>query len=121
MTARDAACSCGQLRVTCDGEPVRISVCHCQACKRRKGIAFAFNARYPREHVTAVGRSFRFACTGDSSDPATLADPVETELQGKGSSSAQVGHNAKDRFRPSNSLFGISWARVGSGPFAVKI
>ena len=29
MTARHAACSCGQLHLTIDGEPSRISMCHC--------------------------------------------------------------------------------------------
>jgi hypothetical protein len=26
---RTASCSCGQLKVTCEGEPIRISMCHC--------------------------------------------------------------------------------------------
>ncbi|HEX9905358.1 MAG TPA: aldehyde-activating protein, partial [Propylenella sp.] len=35
MSTRRASCSCGQLSVTCEGEPVRISMCHCLACQRR--------------------------------------------------------------------------------------
>jgi hypothetical protein len=45
--ARHASCSCGQLRATVEGEPVRISVCHCLACKRRSGSAFGYQARFP--------------------------------------------------------------------------
>jgi hypothetical protein len=30
-----------------EGEPVRISVCHCLACKRRTGSAFGYQARFP--------------------------------------------------------------------------
>ena len=44
---REASCSCGQLRATIEGEPVRISVCHCLACKRRTGSAFGYQARFP--------------------------------------------------------------------------
>jgi hypothetical protein len=52
---REASCSCGQLRVTVQGEPVRISVCHCLACKRRTGSAFGYQARFPIEHFRAEG------------------------------------------------------------------
>ncbi|MFN2470768.1 MAG: aldehyde-activating protein, partial [Gaiellaceae bacterium] len=37
MSNRHAACSCGQLRLTVEGEPVRVSICHCLACQRRTG------------------------------------------------------------------------------------
>jgi hypothetical protein len=37
---RHAPCSCGRLRVEVDGEPARISVCHCLECQRRTGTAF---------------------------------------------------------------------------------
>ena len=37
MTTRDATCSCGQLRLTAEGEPVRVSVCHCLACRAPDG------------------------------------------------------------------------------------
>ena len=46
MTTRDASCSCGQLHLTCEGEPVRISVCHCLACQQRTGSAFGVQARH---------------------------------------------------------------------------
>jgi hypothetical protein len=29
MTTRRAACNCGNLEIVCEGEPVRISMCHC--------------------------------------------------------------------------------------------
>src|SRR5258707_8613238 len=37
MPTRRAACNCGQLPLTCEGEPVRISTCHCLECQRRTG------------------------------------------------------------------------------------
>jgi hypothetical protein len=38
MTARYAGCSCEQPHLVAEGEPVRISVCHCLPCQRRPGI-----------------------------------------------------------------------------------
>lgn len=43
--------------MTTSGEPVRVFVCHCLDCKKRSGSAFAVQARWPAEQVTAEGRS----------------------------------------------------------------
>jgi hypothetical protein len=53
---REAACSCGQLRATVEGEPVRISLCHCFACQRRTGSVFGAQARFPAESVRIEGQ-----------------------------------------------------------------
>src|SRR5262245_22277975 len=65
MIIRRAECSCGQLSADCKGEPVRISVCHCLACKRRTGSAFSFNARWTEENVSIQGRAVEFTRVGD--------------------------------------------------------
>jgi hypothetical protein len=65
MTTRRAECACGQLSATCAGEPVRISVCHCLACKRRTGSAFSFNARFAEADVMIEGRVASFTRTPD--------------------------------------------------------
>jgi hypothetical protein len=49
MTTRRAACSCGQLHLTIEGEPVRISMCHCFECQRRTGAVLSNQARFARE------------------------------------------------------------------------
>lgn len=72
MTTRQAACSCGQLHLVAEGEPLRISVCHCLACQRRTGSAFGFQARFPRERVRVEGRSTTWMRTGDSGGRATF-------------------------------------------------
>jgi len=72
MTSRTASCSCGQLRLTCEGEPVRISICHCLECQKRTGSVFAVQARFPRERVTAEGRATEWSRTGDSGGTATF-------------------------------------------------
>ena len=55
MTAREARCQCGALSALCEGEPVRVSVCHCRNCQLRSGSAFASQARFPAEKVTISG------------------------------------------------------------------
>jgi hypothetical protein len=55
MTTYQASCRCGQLRVACGGEPVRVSVCHCLDCQRRSGSAFAAQARWPDDQVRMSG------------------------------------------------------------------
>ncbi len=73
MTTRQAACSCGQLTLTCTGEPVRVSICHCYACQRRTGSAFGVQARYRREQVTSIaGPSNTFVRVGDAGTRITF-------------------------------------------------
>ena len=66
MTTRRAACSCGQLTVETEGEPVRISMCHCLACQQRTGSVFGVQARFPRERVRVDGGSSSWVRTADS-------------------------------------------------------
>ena len=72
MTGRVASCSCGQLRLTCEGEPVRVSICHCLECQKRTGGVFATQARFPRERVTIEGRATPWTRRGDSGESATF-------------------------------------------------
>ncbi|HTW36661.1 MAG TPA: GFA family protein [Rhizomicrobium sp.] len=65
MTTRTATCSCGQLRVTVEGDPVRVSVCHCLACQQRTGSAFGVQARWPRDRVRLEGETKVWQRTGD--------------------------------------------------------
>jgi hypothetical protein len=65
MASREAACSCGQLHLRAEGDPIRISMCHCLACQRRTGSAFGIQARFTSEHVQVVGRSSEFVRTSD--------------------------------------------------------
>jgi hypothetical protein len=72
MTVRHASCSCGQLRVTVEGDPVRVSMCHCLACQRRTGSTFGVQARFPREKVTIEGPSTEWVRTADSGNRVTF-------------------------------------------------
>jgi len=70
---RTASCSCGQLSVNCEGEPVRISMCHCLACQKRTGSVFGVQARFPRSQVKIEGQATRFARPADSGNIVTYS------------------------------------------------
>jgi hypothetical protein len=73
MVTRRAECSCGQLSAICSGEPIRISVCHCLACKRRTGSAFSFNARFEENDVSIRGRALEFTRIADEGGRVTYS------------------------------------------------
>ncbi|MBK9260179.1 MAG: GFA family protein [Polyangiaceae bacterium] len=72
MRSRHAQCSCGQLRVTCDGDPIRVSICHCLACQRRTGSPFGQQARWPADKVKIEGVATSFVRIGDSGVTVTF-------------------------------------------------
>ena len=73
MTDREAACSCGQLRLTCRGDPVRVSMCHCLACQRRTGSTFGVQAWYPKGQVQpAEGIAKQYVRRADSGRTVTF-------------------------------------------------
>jgi hypothetical protein len=72
MTTRTAACQCGGLTATCDGEPDVVSLCSCLDCQRRTGSAFGLVAVYPREAVTVNGPSRKYGRVAESGNPSTM-------------------------------------------------
>jgi hypothetical protein len=72
MITRRASCSCGQLRLEADGDPVRISMCHCLACQQRTGSAFGMQARFPNERVRIDGRSTAYTRVNDEGEERTF-------------------------------------------------
>lgn len=69
---REAACSCGQLRVTVDGDPIRVSICHCLACQRRTGSVFGVQARFDAGQVRVDGRDTAYVRVSDEGDERTF-------------------------------------------------
>ncbi|MBX4935995.1 GFA family protein [Rhizobium binae] len=63
---REASCSCGQLSIAADGEVVKISACHCQACQRRTGSAFGVAVFFNKKDLTISGVSNSYSRSGDS-------------------------------------------------------
>ncbi|MFM5924309.1 MAG: GFA family protein [Novosphingobium sp.] len=48
-----ARCSCGQLWLEVEGEPVLNALCHCADCRRRTGSAFGWQAYFLEAQVGA--------------------------------------------------------------------
>jgi hypothetical protein len=72
MATRDAVCSCGQLHLTVEGDPVRTSMCHCLACQRRTGSAFGIQARFATGQVQIAGRYKDYVRISDEGDERTF-------------------------------------------------
>jgi hypothetical protein len=72
VTTRRAACCCGQLHLTIEGEPSRISMCHCLECQRRTGAVISNQARFRREQVTVNGNATAWTRTAESSNALTF-------------------------------------------------
>ncbi len=73
MSKYHAACSCGQLSLSANAEPMRVSLCHCRACQRRTGSAFGYQARFAREAISINGNSTQYVRTGDSGGTVTFS------------------------------------------------
>lgn len=63
---RVASCRCSRLRAECSGDPVRVSVCHCEECQRRTGSAFSVQARFDCNAVEISGPFETFERIADS-------------------------------------------------------
>ncbi|MBS0245784.1 MAG: GFA family protein [Proteobacteria bacterium] len=72
MTVRHASCSCGQLHLTVDGEPARVSMCHCLECQRRTGAVISNQARFKTEQVTVSGKATTWQRTAESGSVITF-------------------------------------------------
>ncbi len=66
MTRRTASCSCGRLSITCTGDPVSVSLCHCLACQRRTGSTYGIAAFFKLDQVEITGESSDFKRQSDS-------------------------------------------------------
>ena len=84
MATREAACSCGQLHLTAEGDPIRISMCHCLACQRRTGSAFGIQARFMSNHVDVVGRHSDYVRISDEGEKRTFCRDGTPRLKATG-------------------------------------
>lgn len=72
MSTRLASCNCGQLRLECEGDPLKISLCHCIQCQRRTGSAFGIAAFFERSNIRVEGVSRQYIRTGESGYDVTF-------------------------------------------------
>jgi hypothetical protein len=61
MATRDAGCTCGDLRLRLEGEPMLVSACCCPRCQRRTGSLFGVTVYFrPEQLVGREGASSTF-------------------------------------------------------------
>jgi hypothetical protein len=65
MATHRAECCCGQLSLSCEGDPVRVGVCHCFDCKRNTGSVFSFGATFREADVRIEGKASVWVRIGD--------------------------------------------------------
>ena len=64
---RIAQCQCGQVKLTCKGEPFPIVACHCELCQRRTGAPVHIGAWFKNDNVHFEGETTKFTRTnGDA-------------------------------------------------------
>ena len=73
MSARTAACACGQLRAICEGEPPLVALCDCTQCQRRTGSVYGVGAYFERERVKTEGAFKQFRRSSDAGRRLDLA------------------------------------------------
>ena len=64
LRSRTASCSCGQLTIEVQGEPLGVGLCHCLACQRRTGSVFAALASFAAPYKVS-GRATEYLRVGD--------------------------------------------------------
>jgi hypothetical protein len=69
---RTASCSCGNLRAVCEGEPQKVSLCHCLACQKRTGSTYGIAAFFRDDDVVVHGRSSLYTRQGESGFAVTF-------------------------------------------------
>lgn len=67
VQCHEGGCLCGRLRYFANGDPKRVTVCHCTWCQRRTGSAFAVEALFTQPQIKVSGKSRRFRSTSDVS------------------------------------------------------
>ena len=61
MTVVRGACRCGAVRLSVDGEPLRVGICHCTDCRQESGSAFTFYGIWPAAALASTGETAAFA------------------------------------------------------------
>jgi hypothetical protein len=63
------SCLCGNVKYSCDGEPLAQVVCHCVLCQKQTGTAFSIVAGLPAADLKLTGESHAtFVTFGDSGE-----------------------------------------------------
>jgi hypothetical protein len=96
-------CLCGAVRLTAEGQPCRVGLCHCLDCRKHHGALFHASAIFPKDAVTIEGKTGsyagRFFCPRcGSSVFSRSGNEVEVNLGSL---------DAPDQFKPNYELWSI--------------
>lgn len=67
-----ARCACGNLSVSCNGEPASVSLCHCLGCQRRTGSIYGIAAFFSRDRIDVAGAYSDFVRSSDRGHEVTF-------------------------------------------------
>ncbi len=54
MAVHEGGCICGAVRYETEGDPLRVTICHCKWCQRATGAAYMVEPIFRREHLRVV-------------------------------------------------------------------
>lgn len=60
MKSYSGGCLCGAVRVTAQGEPLRVGLCHCLDCRKFHGALFHASAIIPAAAVEIIGETGQY-------------------------------------------------------------
>lgn len=60
MERYSGGCQCGRVRITAEGAPFRVGVCHCMDCRKHHGALFHASAVFPDGAVTVEGETRQY-------------------------------------------------------------
>ena len=64
---RTAACSCGQLSISLQGDPQDVLICHCRECQKATGAPFGVSTYWSKEAIVDIrGNSQTFSRVSDA-------------------------------------------------------
>ena len=66
MANISGGCSCGKARFSATADPTFVAVCHCNACQKAGGGAFAVIVAFPASTLTVTGEVTTYETKGDS-------------------------------------------------------
>lgn len=95
-------CRCGQVRISVQGDPLRVGICHCTDCRHETGSAFTFYGIWPAQQFQCAGETAEYAgrhfCPRCGSRLFSI-DPQEAEVK------LGILEEAPTRFVPSYELW----------------
>jgi hypothetical protein len=60
MAELTGGCVCGNIKITTQGQPYRIGICHCFECRKHHGALFYAAAVFPQEAVKIEGQTHHY-------------------------------------------------------------